>query len=308
MRTSIVGYPRIGANRELKFWTEAYFRGDIAADELLANAKALRLAQWQKQQGSGIDHIPSGDFSFYDGVLDTAVLLGAVPQRYRDLNLGELDTYFAMAKGYQSEAGDVKALSMRKWFNTNYHYIVPELEDNTTLSLQGSKLFDEVAEAAAQGIATKPVITGPLTFLKLAKRTGEKELASYVEQAIAAYAEVLARLAELGVEWVQIDEPILVTDLNEADIALFEHIYTTLLSKKGSLKVLLQTYFGDIRDCYQTVVALPFDGIGLDFVEGRESFALVERYGFPANKTLFAGLVNGKNIWRNNYEHTLQAL
>jgi 5-methyltetrahydropteroyltriglutamate--homocysteine methyltransferase len=308
LNTSIIGYPRIGGNRELKFWTESYFKGGISADELLTNAKQLRYAQWKKQQTSGIDIIPSGDFSFYDGILDAAALLGAVPSRYRELGLGELDTCFAMAKGYQSGSGDVKALSMRKWFNTNYHYIVPEIEDDTALSVVGSKPFDEFDEAKSQGILTKPVIAGAFTFLKLAKFTGKKSAADYAGRIADAYGEILARFAKSGAEWIQFDEPVLVTDLTKDDIAMFTQVYTAILGKKGTLKILLQTYFGDIRDCYRDVVNLPFDGIGLDFVEGRETAALVSRHGFPDDKTLFAGVVNGKNIWRNDYAKTLKIL
>lgn len=307
LKTSIIGYPRIGAKRELKFWTEDYFKGRITSEQLLANARDLRATHWNQQRRSGVDFIPSGDFSFYDGLLDVSVLLGVVPKRYRDLNLSELDTCFAMAKGYQGAAGDVKALSMRKWFNTNYHYIVPEIEDDTVIAVNGNKLFDEFSEAKEQGIVTKSVIAGPLTFLKLAKLQG-KQADCYAEQIAAAYAELLLRLEKLSAEWVQIDEPILVTDLTETDIQLFKRIYASVLNKKGSVKVLLQTYFGDIRDCYQEVIDLPFDGIGLDFVEGKETAALVEKYGFSSDKTLFAGVVNGKNIWRNNYEKTLQTL
>jgi 5-methyltetrahydropteroyltriglutamate--homocysteine methyltransferase len=308
MKTSIVGYPRIGGNRELKFWTESYFKKNITSDELLASARNLRAAQWKKQKTSGIDFIPSGDFSFYDGVLDTSVLLGVIPERYRDLTLGALDTYFAMAKGYQSGSGDVKALSMRKWFNTNYHYIVPEIDDETVFSIAEGKLFDEFIEAKEQGILTKPVLMGAFTFLKLARFTGKQQPADFAKRIAGAYGEILSRLARLGAEWIQIDEPILVTDLNAADIALFKQIYASILTQKDSLKVLLQTYFGDIRDCYRDILGMPFDGIGLDFVEGREALALVKQYGFPRDKTLFAGVVNGKNIWRSNYRLTLQIL
>jgi 5-methyltetrahydropteroyltriglutamate--homocysteine methyltransferase len=307
MQTSIIGYPRIGGNRELKFVTERYFKGSITLEELLSDAKKLRLMHWQKQQNSGLDFIPSGDFSFYDGVLDTAVLLGIVPKQYRNLNLGELDTYFAMAKGYQGTAGDVKALSMRKWFNTNYHYIVPEIEDDTVISVNGSKLFSEFQEAKEQGIITKPVLVGPFTFLKLAKYQGEQP-ADFAEQIASAYAQILVRMGELGAKWVQIDEPMLITDLSPDDIELFKRIYTAVLKQKESLKVLLQTYFGDIRDVYHTVVTMPFDGIGLDFVEGKETFSLVKKYGIPSDKVLFAGIVNGKNIWRNDYGKTLKLL
>ncbi|MDR3136106.1 MAG: 5-methyltetrahydropteroyltriglutamate--homocysteine S-methyltransferase [Coriobacteriales bacterium] len=306
MQTSIIGYPRIGSNRELKFVTESYFKGASTEDELLAKAKELRFAHWKKQADGGIDFISSGDFSFYDGMLDTAFLLGIIPKRYRDLGFSGVDTYFAMAKGYQGEKGDVKALSMRKWFTTNYHYIVPEIEDDTAIALKGSKLFDEFLEAKAAAFETKPVVIGAFTFLKLATYE-HKQASDFVEQITKAYVDIITRLGNLGAQWIQIDEPILVTDLTPDDNALFTQIYSALLAQKGSVKVLLQTYFGDIRDAYDDVIALPFDGIGLDFVEGKETLNLVKS-GFSPDKTLFAGLVNGKNIWRNNYTKTLKLL
>ncbi|MDR0587908.1 MAG: 5-methyltetrahydropteroyltriglutamate--homocysteine S-methyltransferase [Burkholderiales bacterium] len=308
MQTSIIGYPRIGQNRELKFWTEDYFNGKITQDELLDNAKTLRLRQLKKQHDSGITYIPSGDFSFYDHILDMSVLLGIVPKRYRDLSLNPLDTYFAMAKGYQGVAGDVKALTLRKWFNTNYHYIVPEIEDDTAIAVSDHKIFDELAHAKAHHLPTKPVITGAFTLLKLARFPGAKKARGFVDACVAAYVELLARLERLGAEWIQIDEPYLVTDLSSDDIRLFHQIYGALLKHKGTTKILLQTYFGDVRDVYQEMIALPFDGIGLDFIEGRQTLLLIERYGFPKDKTLFAGIVNGKNIWRNDYEKSLQLL
>ncbi|MDR1067464.1 MAG: 5-methyltetrahydropteroyltriglutamate--homocysteine S-methyltransferase [Clostridiales bacterium] len=307
MRTSIIGYPRIGGNRELKFSIENYFKGNISARELLVTAKQLRSARFEKQKKSAIDFIPVGDFSLYDGALDTAVTLGVIPKRYRDLTLDGLDAYFAMAKGYQGAAGDVKALSMRKWFNTNYHYIVPEIEDDTVIAFRGSALFDEFSEAKDAGIIAKPVLMGPLTFLKLAKYEN-KQASDFVKQITIAYAEIIARLESLGAEWAQFDEPILVTDLTTSDISMFKRIYSDLLKRKGNVKVLLQTFFGDIRDAYEDVIALPFDGVGLDFVEGKETLSLVERYGFPSDKTLFAGVINGKNIWRDDYAKTLNLL
>lgn len=306
--TSVVGYPRIGAFRELKFWTEDYFKSGMTIEQLNESAKELRFQQWRTLADEGIDLIPSNDFSFYDGMLDTAVLLGAIPERYKELNLNALDTYFAMARGYQGEQGDVKALSMRKWFNTNYHYIVPEIEDTTNIRLSGGKPFDEFLEAKSEGIQTKPVIIGAFTFLKLAKYKGRKQLQDYVEDTIRAYTDLLVRFDGLGAEWLQFDEPFLVTDLDQADIVLVKQIYSALLKNKGGLKILLQTYFGDIRDCYTAVAALDFDGIGLDFVEGKQSLALVEESGFPQGKKLFAGVINGKNIWTNNYEKTLNTI
>ncbi|MGI6366936.1 MAG: 5-methyltetrahydropteroyltriglutamate--homocysteine S-methyltransferase [Anaerolineae bacterium] len=307
MQTSVIGYPRIGAQRELKFWVESYFQDKLDAEALLANAAQLRARRWDTQRQSGIDLIPSGDFSLYDGMLDLAALLGIVPQRYRALGLSPLDTYFAMAKGYQGPAGDVKALPMKKWFNTNYHYIVPEIGPEEPLQVVGTQLGDQFREALAQGILTKPVLPGPLTLLKLSNLQGRTP-ADCAPVLAASYRQILQRLGSLGADWVQIDEPVLVTDLSPEDIALLEQLYGALLEGPRTCRVLLQTYFGDIRDCYPAVMALPLEGVGLDFVEGRQTAALVARYGIPADKTLFAGLVNGKNIWRNNYAQTLATL
>lgn len=308
MTTSVIGYPRIGKLRELKFTIEAYFKGEKTATELLQLAKTLRATHWQQQVDNKITYISSNDFSFYDAVLDTAALLNVIPKRYQQLSLPELDQYFAMARGYQGEKGDVHALAMKKWFNTNYHYLVPEIEETTDIKLTGTKPFDEYLEAKQLGIETKPVIVGPLTFLKLAKLPAGKTYQQYQAAIITAYQEIIAKFAQLGTQWLQIDEPILVTDLSKQDIQSFEQIYQALLPTKGKLNILLQTYFGDIRDCYPNVTALPFDGIGIDFVEGKESLKLLQQHGFPADKILFAGVINGKNIWRNNYAKTLAVL
>lgn len=308
MKASVIGYPRVGAARELKFATERYFRNEAAAEELQAVAARLRATHWRAQQGRGIDFIASNDFSFYDQVLDTAVLFNVIPGRFRRLELSDLDRYFAMARGYQGPRGDVKALSMRKWFNTNYHYIVPEIGDHTELQPTGAKPFDEYREARNLGIETKPVLIGPFTFLKLARFTGRRTPGEFVNQAARAYAAVLRRFRDLGTQWVQFDEPALVTDLAPGDLESLDLLYNTILSEKGNVKVLLQTYFGDIRDCYREIAALPFDGIGLDFVEGKQTLALIRNHGFPAGKTLFAGVVNGKNVWRNNYADTVRLI
>lgn len=308
MRTSVIGYPRVGTLRELKFATEKYFRNEISADELQSVAKEIRKNQWLTQKESGLDFIPSNDFSFYDNMLDTAVLLNIVPSRYSSLGLSPLDTYFAMARGYQGEAGDVKALAMKKWFNTNYHYMVPEIDDSTKIRLAGEKPFDQFEEAAALGVQTKPVVIGAFTLLKLLRYTGSKTAEDFAEEVIAAYSELLGRFGTLGAEWVQFDEPYLVYDLTAQDIALFERLYRGILGAKGGVRVLLQTYFGDVRDCYKNILALDFDGVGLDFNEGRETAALVAQNGFAKDKILFAGVVNGKNIWKNNYKKTLAVL
>ena len=308
MKTSIIGYPRIGGLRELKFASEKYFRSEISADALEDTAKSIRSYDLGIQKDSGLDFIPSNDFSYYDGVLDTAFLLNAVPERYTALGLSTLDTYFAAARGYQGEAGDVKALAMKKWYNTNYHYMVPEIDDSTKIELVGKKPFELFSEALAEGVRTKPVVVGAYTFLKLARYTGTKTAADFAEDTANAYKALLAEFSELGAEWVQFDEPSLVKDMTAEDIALFVSLYENILSAKGSVKVIAQTYFGDVRDCYKELTKLAFDGIGLDFVEGKKSLALVKENGLPADKVLFAGVVNGKNIWRNNYAVTLKTL
>lgn len=308
MNSAVTGFPRVGKLRELKFASEKYFRGEISGEELAKTAAKLRKENWQQQKESGINYIPSNDFSFYDTMLDLAVLLNAVPKCYKELNLSALDTYFAMARGYQGEAGDVPALAMKKWFNTNYHYIVPEIEEETKIKLNSDKPFDEYIEARNAGIQTKPVLIGAFTFLKLAVYHGGKTDEDFAPQVMDAYIEILHKFAKLGAEWIQFDEPALVTDLKDKDIRLFETIYKRLLSEKAGLKILLQTYFGDIRDCWKNVAALDFDGIGLDFIEGRKTKELIQNYGFPKDKILFAGLVNGRNIWKCDYEKTLSVI
>mgnify|MGYP002769886430 FL=1 len=308
MLTSIIGFPRVGSLRELKFATEKYFRHEISQDALQTIAKEIRKKQWKLLKESGLDLIPSNDFSFYDTLLDTAVLFNIIPARYKELNLSDLDTYFAMARGYQGDHGDVRALAMKKWFNTNYHYMVPEIEDDTEVKLAGTKLFDQFDEALVLGIQTKPVIAGPFTLLKLIRYTGEKQLSDFVEPIIQAYTDLLKKAQETKISWIQFDEPYLVHDLTNDDIKLVEQIYKLLLSQKGSLKILLQTYFGDVRDVYENLTKLDFDGIGLDFIEGKETKNLIKKYGFPTDKLLFAGIVNGKNIWRNHYGESLSVL
>lgn len=308
MKTAVIGYPRIGAHRELKFAVEKYLKGQIKQVELLKIAKKLRNNHWIDQDNQKIDFISSNDFSFYDNLLDTACLLNIIPVRYQALQLEPLDQYFAMARGYQGKQGDVKALAMKKWFNTNYHYLVPEIEDNVNIKLNGTKIFDEFQEALALGIITKPVIVGPYTLIKLLRFTETLTYQDIVDQVIKVYIEILKKLGNLTAPWIQFDEPALVLDMNDQDIILFKKIYTRVLKYKEAVKILLQTYFGDIRDCYQTVLELDFDGIGLDFIEGKENLELLNKYGFDQSKVLFAGVINGKNIWKNDYEKTVTLL
>ena len=308
MSTSVIGYPRIGSLRELKFALEAYFKGEKTEDEIKALAKELRKEHLTTQKNAGIEFISSNDFSFYDNTLDQAVLLNIVPKRYRELELSELEKYFAIARGYQGKKGNVKALAMKKWFNTNYHYIVPEFEDDTKIELIGTKPFDEYTEAKQLGIETKPVLIGPFTLLKLIRFTGKKGILDVKADFIKVYTEILKKFINLGTQWIQFDEPYLVHDLTANDLRLFQDLYSAILNKKEKTKILVQTYFGDVRDIYSVLQTLNFDGIGLDFVEGRKTLDLVKEHGFSPVKRLFAGVVNGKNIWKNNYKKTLSIL
>ncbi|KAA8830709.1 5-methyltetrahydropteroyltriglutamate--homocysteine S-methyltransferase [Bifidobacterium tissieri] len=307
--TSVIGFPRIGSNRQLKKVIEGYWKGANSLEDVKTTSAQLRAEHWKLQQQAGVDLIPSNDFSYYDQLLDTAILLGAVPQRYKDLGLGAEDTLFAIARGYQGDKGDVTAQPMKKWFTTNYHYLVPEITADTEIALSGTKPFDEFNEAKELGIITKPVVIGPYTFLKLARGAEGADLDltdKLVADTAKAYADVLVKFNELGAQWVQFDEPYLVLDKEDGDLDLFTKLYTTILAAKGNVKVLLQTYFGNIADTYETATGLDFDGLGFDLIEGKdENLAAIEEYGVPAGLTIFAGVINGRNIWRNNYAVSL---
>ena len=308
MKSSVIGFPRIGRDRELKFASEKFFRGEISEDSLSETAREIRKSNIVTQKNAGIDLISSNDFSFYDNVLDTAFLFQVVPQRYLDLDLSDLEKYFAAARGYQGEKGNVKALPMKKWFNTNYHYIVPEFSDDTKIEYIGNKPVSEYLEAKSLGVDTKVLLIGPFTFLKLTKFIGSKKAEDVAEDLANEYVKLFSDLASAGAGKIQLDEPYLVRDLDASDIALFKKIYDILLSNKNGLSITLQTYFGDIRDIYSEVVKLDFDAIGLDFVEGRKTLSLLKENGFPKDKILVAGVVNGKNIWKNDYSKTSSIL
>ena len=304
MKTAVTGFPRIGRNRELKFASEKYFRHEISEAELSEVAKEIRRTNLLSQKEAGIDLISSNDFSYYDNMLDTAFLFNIIPQRYIDLHLSELDTYFAAARGYQEGTGNVKALPMKKWFNTNYHYIVPEFSDDTKIEYTGRKPVNEYLEAKELGVETKVQLIGPFTFLKLTKFTGTKKASDVASDLAAEYGKLFEDLFTAGASKVQLDEPYLVRDLSAKDIELFKKIYEIILANKKGLKFILQTYFGDIRDIYSEVTALDFDAIGLDFVEGIRTLGLLKTGDFPKEKILIAGVVNGKNIWKNQYSKT----
>ncbi len=309
--SNVSGYPRIGAKRELKQATEAYWSGQRTQAELLETARSLRAANWTLQRDAGIDLIPSNDFSLYDQVLDTIALVGAVPERYgwdgsADV---DLDTYFAMARGRQGDGVDVTAMEMTKWFDTNYHYIVPELERGTTFKLSSRKPFDSYQGAKELGIETKPVLIGPLTFLLQGKCASEEfDRLELLDSLVDVYAEVLAELGRLGAEWVQIDEPVLVEDRTAAELEALERAYKRLGEVEGAPQILINTYFDHVGEAFPVLARLPVAGVGLDFLRGGENRELVSRHGWPEGKALFAGVVSGRNVWINDLGRSLELL
>jgi len=311
VQTTTLGYPRIGRDRALKRACEAYWAGTQGEDALRAAGIALRQAHWEAHRAAGIDLIPANDFSLYDHVLDAIALVGAVPARYRwDGETVDLDTYFAMARGVQRADLDAPALEMTKWFDTNYHYLVPEWHAGQRFRLASTKPFDEVAEARALGIVAKPVLVGPFSLALLGKpQDGRVDpLGETLPGLVAVYGEVLDRLAVAGVTWIQLDEPCLVQDRTPEELAAFRDAYVALAAHKGEAKLVVQTYFGHVGESYETLAALPVDGIGLDLVRGPENLALLRRHGLPADKTLVAGVVDGRNVWRADLAAALAVL
>jgi 5-methyltetrahydropteroyltriglutamate--homocysteine methyltransferase len=298
-RSNNLGYPRIGKHRELKRATEGYWSGKNDADHLLRTASDIRHTNWETQRAAGIDLIPSNDFSLYDQVLDTIAMLGAVPDRFRWTGgTVDLDTYFAMARGAQREDLDATALEMTKWFDTNYHYLVPELSPGRRFSLSSTKAFDELDQAKSLGIITKPVLLGPVSFLLLGKslHSAFKPL-ELLDDLLPVYQEVIAGLAQRGAEWIQLDEPCFVQDRANEDREALAHAYGVLAQSRGQANLLVQTYFGSVDESYQTLAALPVQGIGLDIVRGPENLSAIADNGFPEDKVLAAGLVDGRNVW-----------
>ena len=309
MKIATIGFPRIGENRELKKSLEGYFNEKISKENLLEVTRILKEKHWKLQSENKIDYISSNDFSLYDNVLDTYQLFDLLPNEYKRLDLNEIDTYIALARGYQKDGKDIKSLEMKKWFNTNYHYVVPIINDDSIVQLKGNKLFKEYQEAKKIGITTKPVIVGPFTFLKLSRIKLEKKTFEQITDGIIkGYTVLFNKLKELKIEFLQLDEPYLVKDLDSDEKKLFLKIYKTLLKEKGDVKILLQTYFGDIRDIYSEIIKLDIDALGLDFVDGSKNLELIEENGFPEGKILFAGIVNGRNIWKNDYKNSLDIL
>lgn len=308
MKSIVLGYPRIGEKRELKKAVESYWKKHIFEDELSNISKNIRVKNWKMQNDLGIDLISSNDFSLYDQVLDMCITLGCVPQRFA--NLTGLERYFAMARGLQKEDVDVKAMEMTKWFDTNYHYLVPEFTKEQTFSLNPEKIITEYKEALKLGIKTKPVIIGPVTFLLLGK---EKEQdfnrIELLDDLLPIYQNLIKEIDELGVEYLQIDEPVLATDLNLDERLAITHTYESFKNLNTNVKLILANYF----DCYgenlDLVLKLPIDVIHLDLVKCTKQLDdILSHQLFNKKKTFSLGVVDGRNIWKNDFEDSLKTI
>ncbi|KAJ8446173.1 hypothetical protein Cgig2_015944 [Carnegiea gigantea] len=313
MASHIVGYPRMGPKRELKFALESFWDGKITAEELQKIASGLRASTWKEMAGAGIKYIPSNTFSYYDQVLDTTAMIGAVPPRY-GWNGGEIgfDVYFSMARGNDT----VPAMEMTKWFDTNYHYIVPELGPDMKFTYSFHKVVDEYKEAKALGVETVPVIIGPVSYLLLAKPAKGIDksfpLLSLLDKILPVYKAVISELKAAGASWIQFDEPKIVMDLDAHQLQAFVQAYSHLESALLGLNVLIETYFADVpAEAYKTLTSLKaVTAFGFDLVRGTKTLDLI-KCGFPSGKYLFAGVVDGRNIWANDLAsslNTLQAL
>ena len=304
-----LGFPRIGGDRELKKAVEAYWKGDISEDNLRQVGRELRAKHWQLQKEAGLDLVPVGDFAWYDQVLTHSLTFGVVPERFAKASeKPTLDTLFAMARGVveSSCCGGAHAQEMTKWFDTNYHYLVPELTADLEFSLSWEQLFEEVDEALALGHKVKPVVIGPLTWLWLGKVKGEEfDKLDLLEKLLPVYGQILQRLAAQGVEWVQIDEPILGLDLPQDWKNAFERAYNLL--QREPLKKLVATYFSGLEDNLGLAAGLPVDGLHIDLVRAPEQYpTILDR--LPAYKILSLGVVNGRNVWRCDLEKVLATL
>ncbi|MBR5695177.1 MAG: 5-methyltetrahydropteroyltriglutamate--homocysteine S-methyltransferase [Paludibacteraceae bacterium] len=307
LKTNILGYPRVGANRELKKIEEAYWAGKASKEDLLKVAAEIRRSNWTLQKEAGITLIPSNDFSFYDQTLDMSLCVGAIPERYNALRNDRLDLYFAMAHGFQKNGIDVTAMEMTKWFDTNYHYIVPEFTKNQEFTLLYNKAAEEFKEALALGIKTKPVLIGPVTYLLLGK---EKEKGfnriDLIDKLLLVYVEMLKQLEAVGAEYVQIDEPILATDINEDIKRLYRKVYAEIV-KSTKLKVILATYFDSLADNTDLAVDLNVSVLHIDLVRAPQQWkGVVAR--LKGNTVLSLGVVDGRNIWKNDFVQSLEII
>ncbi|MCF8715940.1 5-methyltetrahydropteroyltriglutamate--homocysteine S-methyltransferase [Joostella atrarenae] len=311
MITQNLGYPRIGAKRELKKACENYWSGKTDIDSLLEEGKRLRAENWKLQKEVGIDLIPVNDFSFYDQVLDMSLALGAIPPRYSEVLLEEdnqLDLYFAMARGYQKNGFDITAMEMTKWFDTNYHYIVPEFYKNQEFQYTSTKAVQEYKESIALGVEAKPVLIGPVSYLLLGKEKEEGfHRLDLIDRLLPVYCAIIAELQDNGAKNIQLDEPFLVMDLNEKERKAFQSVYATLAERFPEISFFLTSYFGSLGDNLNWVLELPVAVLHLDLVRGgNEVISSLE--SAPDSLKFSLGIVDGRNIWKNDFEASLLLL
>lgn len=309
MQTHILGYPRIGSKRELKKACEQYWSGKILLEELLNTGRTICNQNWNIQKEAGIDLIPCNDFSYYDQVLDMSLVVGAIPTRYHEVvlrkNNSELDLYFAMARGYQKEGLDITAMEMTKWFDTNYHYIVPEFYKNQQFKLSSDKIFNEFAGAKQAGINAKPVIIGLVSYLLLGKEKEEGfDKLDLAGNLLSVYTEILTKLQEQGAEWIQFDEPFLTLDLTEKAKETYHFVYTEIRKRFPKLKLIVATYFEGLNDNASLAVSLPVNVLHLDLVRNPEQLDEILNI-IPESLSLSLGIVDGRNIWKNDFEKSL---
>lgn len=307
LQTSILGFPRIGDHRELKKAVESYWKEELSKEDLLKVASDIRSKNWNRQKNANIDHIPSNDFSFYDQVLDMSCILGNVPARFSHAEGNvDLDTYFRIARGsaFTSDSKKAPASEMTKWFDTNYHYIVPEFNENTTFKLSSLKPVEDYKEALAQGIKTKPVLLGPITYLKIGKcYSGSISIETLLDRLLPVYQELLSACEAAGIEAIQIDEPIFSLNLTDSEKELLSKVYTGITAST-SLSITLTSYFGPLSDNLSTYLSLPVDVLHVDAVRGGGELDTILAQ-FPADKALSLGVVNGRNVWINDYSLSL---
>ncbi len=310
MKTQNIGFPRIGANRELKKACEAYWKGNISVRELEQAGKTERQKNRTFQKEAGIDLIPSNDFSYYDQVADMAFMLGVIPERFKPLKkeLNPVDLYFALCRGYQQNGYDVTPLEMTKWFDTNYHYLVPEFEKDQQFELSGTKVTDEFAEALEAGIKTKPVLIGPVSFLKLGKpKQKEFNPLELIPNLLPVYIDLIGKLEKAGVEYIQIDEPYLVTDLDDYERRVYRDTLNEIFDSFPGIRFVLATYFESVEAQLDWIVKLPLEILHLDLVRAPEQLEpFLDK--IPETLTLSLGIVDGRNIWKNDLEKSLSLI
>ncbi|MGH9082713.1 MAG: 5-methyltetrahydropteroyltriglutamate--homocysteine S-methyltransferase, partial [Acidimicrobiales bacterium] len=321
MKTAVHGMPRIGERRALKWALEAYWAGRTGLPELASAAAAVRRRNWDRLAEAKVGYVPSNDFSLYDHMLDAAVAVGAIPDRFRTGEPAhgsgsgpdpELTRYFAMARGgLAGRAGgsEVAPLELTKWFDTNYHHLVPEIGPDTAFVPDPSKACGELAEATALGVPTEPVLLGPLTFLtRSAPTVPSFDPMTLLGRLVEVYVELLGALARQGARWVRLDEPALVEDRSAEELAACAAAYRRLADAPGRPKIAVATYFGHVGEAMAMLADLPVDGVGLDFCAGGENLDLLSKVGGLGDKILFAGVVDGRNVWANDLDRSLELL